>query len=188
MLLVRNHCRGEQQSGGGGEGGLQWRQSSQSGAWLTPGTGGPTLAVLEKARDLFKEPWPIVATFGFSLVRDQRSPGVLESRERTCLQCRRHRFNFGDQENPLQRGMAIHSSVASRFPWMEETSRELDTTERLSLFLKDPPFTSFLKGWGWSWIQSLCAGKCQCVMLGMRRDGMGLAYDFPNFFPNVPER
>ena len=34
--------------------------------------------------------------------------------------------------------MATHSSSASRFPWTEETGRELDTTERLSLFLKDP--------------------------------------------------
>ena len=44
---------------------------------------------------------------------------------------------FGGSGEPLQKRMAIHSSVASRFPWME-TSRELDTTERLSLFLKDP--------------------------------------------------
>ena len=74
-----------------------------NGAWLTPGTGGHTLVVLKKARDLFKQPWPIMATFGFLPVRDQRSPGVLESRERTCLQCRRHRFNLGGQENPCRR-------------------------------------------------------------------------------------
>ena len=44
------------------------------------------------------------------------------------------------QEDPLEKGMATHSSVlASRFPWMEETCRELNTTEWLSLFLKDPP-------------------------------------------------
>ena len=43
-------------------------------------------------------------------------------------------------ENPLKKGMATHSSVlASRFPWMEETCRESDATERLSLFTKHPP-------------------------------------------------
>ena len=50
------------------------------------------------------------------------------------------RVQFQGQENPLKKGMATHSSVlASRFPWMEETCRELNTTEWLSLFLKDPP-------------------------------------------------
>ena len=35
--------------------------------------------------------------------------------------------------------MAAHSSIlAWKIPWTEETGRELDTTERLSLFLKDP--------------------------------------------------
>ena len=81
MLLVQNHwwAAEEGRSWGGGEGGLQWRQSRQSGPWLTPGTGGCTLVVLEKAWDLFKQPWPVTATFGSSLLRDQTFSGVSES-------------------------------------------------------------------------------------------------------------
>ena len=37
------------------------------------------LVVLEKARYLFKQPWPIAVTFGFSLLTDQRFPSVSES-------------------------------------------------------------------------------------------------------------
>ena len=35
--------------------------------------------VLEKVQDLFKQPWPLVAPFDFSLLRDQRFLGVWES-------------------------------------------------------------------------------------------------------------
>jgi len=48
------------------------------------------------------------------------------------------------QKDPLEKGMAMHSSIlAWRIPWIEEPGRlqsmgckELDTTERLSVTLK----------------------------------------------------
>ena len=143
MLLVQNHwwAAEEGRSWGGGDGGLQWRQSRQSGPWLTPGTGGCTLLVLEKAWDLFKQPWPVTATFGSSLLRDQRFiPWCLRIMGRHLPAVPETRIRFRGKENPLKKGMATHSSVlASRFPWMEETCRESDATERLSLFTKHPP-------------------------------------------------
>ena len=38
------------------------------------------------------------------------------------------------QENPLEKGMATHSSIlAWRIPWTEEPGEESDTTEGLTL-------------------------------------------------------
>ena len=36
---------------------------------------------------------------------------------------------FWGKKIPLEKGMTTHSTVASRFPWMEETGRESDMTE-----------------------------------------------------------
>ena len=53
-----------------------------------------------------------------------------------------------DQEDPLEKGMATHSSIlARRIPWTEEVSlagysprghKELDTTERLNMHTHTP--------------------------------------------------
>ena len=53
-------------------------------------------------------------------------------------------FQSLGQEDPLEKGMATHSSIlAWRIPWTEDLGdyspwgcKELDTTEQLSLFLK----------------------------------------------------
>ena len=40
---------------------------------------------------------------------------------RICVQCRRPGFDCLDQEDPLEKGMATHSSIlAWRIPWTEE--------------------------------------------------------------------
>ena len=58
------------------------------------------------------------------------------------------------QEDPLQKGMAIHSSIlAWRIPWTEKPDRlyrswvckELDTTERLTQLIQYLPNTVFAK-------------------------------------------
>ena len=64
---------------------------------------------------------------------------------RICLQCRRPGFNPG-QEDPLEKGMATHSSIlAWKLPWTEDKRslvgyspwghKESDTTEWLTLAL-----------------------------------------------------
>ena len=58
--------------------------------------------------------------------------------ERIHLQCRRPGFDLWVREDPLETGMAIHSSIlAWRIPWTEEpgglqfreSRKESDTTE-----------------------------------------------------------
>ena len=61
--------------------------------------------------------------------------------QRICLQCRRPWFDPWGWEDPLEKGMASHSSIlAWRIPWTEETGglwgpgglKESDTTKRLT--------------------------------------------------------
>ena len=50
-------------------------------------------------------------------------PGGASGKESTCRcrRCKRLRFDLWDQEDPLEEGMAMHSSVhAWRIPWTEE--------------------------------------------------------------------
>ena len=60
-------------------------------------------------------------------------PGGASGKEHTC-QCRRHR-SISDQEDPLKKGMATHSSIlAWKIPWTEVSynprhHKELDMTE-----------------------------------------------------------
>ena len=66
----------------------------------------------------------------------KRLPWWLSGKESTC-QCRRLRFDSLGLEDPLEKGMATHSSfLAWEIPWTEETegatvhgvTEELDTT------------------------------------------------------------
>ena len=62
---------------------------------------------------------------------------------RIWLQCRRPEFNSLTQKDPLENGMATHSSIlAGEMPWTEESGsyspwghKELYTTEQLTLSL-----------------------------------------------------
>ena len=75
------------------------------------------------------------------------------------------------QEDPLEKGMATHSSIfACRIPWMEEPgglqsmgSKELDTTERLYFhfsqysYLENPTD----RGAGWATIHGVKKSQTQ---------------------------
>ena len=87
--------------------------------------------VLEKARYLFKQPWPVTATFGSPLLRDERLefPWCLGIMVKHLPAVQETQVQFWGKKIPLEKGMTTHSTVASRFPWMEETGRESDMTE-----------------------------------------------------------
>ena len=69
-------------------------------------------------------------------------PRWFSGKESAC-QCRKHRVQSLGQEDPLEKGMATHSSIlAWRIPWTEEPGRlqsmESDTTEQLILSFFSP--------------------------------------------------
>jgi len=65
----------------------------------------------------------------------------LKKKKKYTCQCRRHGFNPPAREDPLEKGMATHSSIlAWEIPWTQERGRiqstgvakELCTTEQLN--------------------------------------------------------
>ena len=62
----------------------------------------------------------------FLIPHDQENPSELPwwlRQKRTCLQCRRPKIRSLDQEDPLEKGMEIHSSIlAWRIAWKKEPS------------------------------------------------------------------
>ena len=73
-------------------------------------------------------------------------PGSASGKEPAC-QCRRYkRWGFRPPDDPLEKGMATHSSIhAWRIPWAEEPadcsprgSAQSDRLKRLSMLLKSP--------------------------------------------------
>ena len=60
-----------------------------------------------------------VASFSSRIVRDS-----LPGKKKICLPCWSPGFNLWDWEDPLEKGMATHSSIlACRIPWTEELGR-----------------------------------------------------------------